>query len=156
MIILPPMLKQDTRARGKRSRDEGEGRSRKSDASHNFDPVKPAQPLGSTSYDIRSRGSPGLAKHQHAVGTAAQPQMSLLNAPLGKVAIPALKQSRRNETASTAFKRGRTAHACDNCRKSKAGCTGELPCLKCRNAGIHCVYGDGKRDKDRKYGLRRP
>ncbi|TVY13346.1 putative transcriptional regulatory protein [Lachnellula arida] len=147
------MLKQDTRARGKRSREEVEGR--KSDASHNFDPVKPAQASGSISYNVRSRGSQELAKHQHAeasstFGSAVQPQMPLPNTPLGKVAIPALKQSRRNESASTAFKRGRTAHACDNCRKSKSGCTGELPCLKCRNAGIHCVYGDGKRDKDRK------
>ncbi|TVY34220.1 putative transcriptional regulatory protein, partial [Lachnellula subtilissima] len=146
---------QDTRARGKRSRDNVEERSGKDETSHNFDPFDSAQPSGSTSFDIQSRDSPELTQHQHAEtsstgGSAVQPQLPLPNAPLGKVAISQLKQSRRNESASTAFKRGRTAHACDNCRKSKSGCTGELPCLKCRNAGFHCVYGDGKRDKDRK------
>ena len=145
LMTLPSMLTQHTRARGKRSRDDVEGRSGKD----------------KTSFDIQSRGSPEPTQHQHAEassngGSAVQPQLPLLNAPLGKVPIPQLKQSRKHESASTAFKRGRTAHACDKCRKSKSGCTGELPCLKCRNAGFHCVYGDGKRDKDRKYGLHIP
>jgi hypothetical protein len=152
------MPKQDTRVRGKRSRDEVEGSSRKSDTTHNFAPVNPSQTSGSSSFGIHSRDSSGL-QHQHgevsgAIRSAEQPQLPLPQVPLGKVAIPALKQPRRTESVSPAFKRGRTAHACDNCRKSKSGCTGELPCLKCRNAGVSCVYGDGKRDKDRKYGVR--
>ncbi|TVY41819.1 putative transcriptional regulatory protein [Lachnellula occidentalis] len=149
------MLKQDTRARGKLSRDNAEGPSSKSKTSQHVDALKVAQPSGSSSFNVRSRDSPDPAKHPYAgasstVGSATQPQLPLLDPPQGKVAIPALKQSRRNESASAAFKRGRTSHACDNCRKSKSGCTGELPCLKCRNAGFQCVYGDGKRDKDRK------
>ncbi|TAQ89513.1 hypothetical protein B7494_g2172 [Chlorociboria aeruginascens] len=70
--------------------------------------------------------------------------------PPGKVAIPALRSSQAAESSQKVNKRGRTSHACDYCRKSKAGCSGEHPCTRCNNAGVLCVYGDGKRDKERK------
>ncbi|CZT11075.1 uncharacterized protein RCO7_10158 [Rhynchosporium graminicola] len=72
------------------------------------------------------------------------------SAPPGKVAIPALKSSSRIHESSKAQKKGRTPHACDYCRKAKAGCTGGNPCARCLNANVACVYGDGKRDKDKK------
>ncbi|KAE8443556.1 hypothetical protein EG329_001718 [Mollisiaceae sp. DMI_Dod_QoI] len=80
-----------------------------------------------------------------------QPQSPtfLAHAPRGKVAIPALKPPQTTES-SQGSKKGRTSHACDFCRKAKAGCTGGQPCMRCKNANVACVYGDGKRDRDRK------
>jgi len=67
--------------------------------------------------------------------------------PPGKVAIPRPSVVAESSKPS---KKGRTSHACDACRKAKAACTGGQPCMRCRNAQVTCVYGDGKRDKDRK------
>lgn len=58
---------------------------------------------------------------------------------------------RRIATTSRISERNRTTHACDLCRKAKAKCTGGQPCQKCNNEGKECIYGDGKRDKERKY-----
>ena len=69
---------------------------------------------------------------------------SSLSAPPGKVAIPALRPSHATESPSKNLKKGRTAHACNHCRETKLGCTGETPCPRCRNAGIDCQYGEKK------------
>ena len=69
--------------------------------------------------------------------------------PPGKVAIPALRTNFAAES-NISFKKGRNPHACEYCRKAKAGCTGGLPCARCRSANLPCEYGDGKRDKERK------
>lgn len=68
----------------------------------------------------------------------------------GKVAIPALRTSQVPE--SKALRKGRTQHACDTCRKAKAGCSGGNPCSRCKTMKSNCVYGDGKREKEKKYG----
>lgn len=65
----------------------------------------------------------------------------------GKVAIPPLPNTGE---LSRRKKKGRISHACDHCRKAKAACTGEQPCARCRGAQVACVYGDGKRDMERK------
>ena len=70
--------------------------------------------------------------------------------PYGKVAIPALRPLQSLESSVRGIKKGRTSHACDACRKAKAGCTGGQPCSRCKNVGMVCVYGDGKREHDRK------
>ncbi|KUJ14533.1 uncharacterized protein LY89DRAFT_752603 [Mollisia scopiformis] len=74
---------------------------------------------------------------------------NVTHAPPGKVAIPALRQPQVADSSQD-HKKGRTSHACDHCRKAKAGCTGGQPCVRCKNANISCVYGDGKRDRERK------
>jgi hypothetical protein len=156
------MPRQEPRSRGKRAREEVEGSpSRPIDSSQTFAPINAPYGSSSVSSDIRYNLSPKSlqppAGALSSIGPVVLPQLSrslTAPAPPGKVAIPALKIPKVPESASTAFKKGRTAHACDNCRKAKSGCTGELPCMKCRNAGVQCVYGDGKRDKDRKYGTR--
>lgn len=68
----------------------------------------------------------------------------------GKVAIPALRTSQTPESRSS--RKGRTQHACDACRKAKAGCSGGNPCSRCKTMKSSCVYGDGKREKEKKYG----
>lgn len=70
--------------------------------------------------------------------------------PASKVAIPALRAGRAAESAKLA-KKGRTSHACDACRKAKAGCSGGQPCTRCRTTRSACVYGDGKRDREKKW-----
>lgn len=101
--------------------------------------------------------NPSLQQNQQTgpstAGTAFSPPQApspgALNPPRGKVAIPALKTSHQPNSPQTS-KKGRTTHACDFCRKAKAGCTGGQPCVRCKNANVDCVYGDGKRDRERK------
>ena len=45
----------------------------------------------------------------------------------------------------------RTAHACERCRALKAKCTGGLRCEKCVLDKAECKYGDGKRERNKKY-----
>ncbi|KAJ5972301.1 uncharacterized protein N7479_002219 [Penicillium vulpinum] len=44
---------------------------------------------------------------------------------------------------------GRVSRACHNCRKQKNKCSGHQPsCLRCQEAGVLCVYVDGKRERN--------
>jgi len=151
------MPRQEQRARGKRAREAlEESPARRSDGIRTFAPINaPYGPISpsSDSYNLSPRSFQPPSGALSSIGSAVLSEQSrsmTAPAPPGKVAIPALKAQNRAESASTAFKKGRTAHACDNCRKAKSGCTGEVPCMKCRSSGVQCVYGDGKRDKDRK------
>jgi hypothetical protein len=148
------MSKQEKRSRGKRPRYEAPA-SRESPQVRGFAPINP-----------QSQSNPTFADHQEQYqqtqGTNFEGQARNSNdaqrrlaittqAPPGKVAIPALKTPQTTDSSKN-FRKGRTPHACDYCRKAKAGCTGEQPCSRCRNAGLDCVYGDGKRMRDRKSG----
>jgi hypothetical protein len=150
------MKRQEARARGKRLRDDAERSSRKDDSAQNFAPIDPPPDSSSVSSNPRPSYLRGSQQYQSMTSNPAgpagesQPPLGFVAAPPGKVAIPALKTSRAINPTPNITKKGRIAHACDNCRKAKSGCTGEMPCLKCKNAGLTCVYGDGKRDKDRK------
>lgn len=44
----------------------------------------------------------------------------------------------------------RTAHACERCRLLKAKCSGGLRCEKCTADKAECIYGDGKRERNKK------
>jgi len=92
-------------------------------------------------------GAPSTASRRDQI------QSPVPYASLRKVAIPALKPPSSAEASAKGGKKERTSHACDNCRKAKAGCTGEQPCQRCQNAHVPCIYGDGKRDKDKKWVL---
>jgi hypothetical protein len=70
--------------------------------------------------------------------------------PPGKMLLPPLPKSRAAHSGSPRTEKNRTSHACDKCRKAKAKCSGGQPCDKCRNEAKECVYGDGKRDKEKK------
>ncbi len=70
--------------------------------------------------------------------------------PPGKLLLPPLPKSRAEYTASSRTEKNRTSHACNNCRKAKAKCSGGQPCEKCRTEDKECIYGDGKRDKEKK------
>lgn len=116
-------------------------------------------PLNHLSPDNYSEGTagqaviPGVSEARPIAARApgVKPEHGIsVRGPAGKVAIPPLRPPQAPESSQKLYKKGRIMHACDFCRKSKAGCSGEQPCSRCKNAGVPCVYGDGKRDKDRK------
>ncbi|KAF8846750.1 hypothetical protein BDZ45DRAFT_755662 [Acephala macrosclerotiorum] len=138
------------RGRGKRPRDE---------TSHE-DPLQGFAPINHSSNSTSSYTNSSLSQSQSfridprsAEAAYPRPQSQSLsnaaNVPVGKVAIPALRPPPTTE-AIQGSKKGRTSHACEYCRKAKAGCTGGQPCMRCKNADVECVYGDGKRDRERK------
>lgn len=146
----------DRRGRGNRTRPEYittrrtpslQAISPTTPSSQSFSPYSrlgPAHPLQGSSFQgsaINTGMQPDQYRESLRMATAAPP---------GKVAIPPLKTSQAGETSPKDRKKGRTTHACETCRKAKAGCTGGQPCLRCRNTQVPCVYGDGKRDKERK------
>jgi Fungal Zn(2)-Cys(6) binuclear cluster domain len=146
------MSKQEKRSRGKRPRYEDRP-SREAPQVHGFAPINYQSQLSPTFTD-----SPEQSQQPPRAAFLDQPQSSqrahlplavTTQAPPGKVAIPALRTPQTADSSKN-FKKGRTPHACDYCRKAKAGCTGEQPCSRCRSAGVDCVYGDGKRVRDRK------
>jgi len=141
------------RGRAKRPRTEGPPRDvpqsqgfRSSTQPSNVSPTQFFETVLSTSPPVRSLSAIASAPGQ----PSEQPQSPASRAPPGKVAIPALRPPQSSEPSGKGSRKGRTSHACNHCRKAKAGCTGEQPCQRCRNANIPCVYGDGKRVKDRK------
>ncbi|KAE9370837.1 hypothetical protein N431DRAFT_510204 [Stipitochalara longipes BDJ] len=146
------MSRQEKRSRGKRPRYEAIS-SREAPQGQGFAPIN-YQSQSSPTFAGRSE-QPQQPQEPAFHGQAqnpSQPQQQLTiatQAPPGKVAIPALKTPQTADSSKN-FRKGRTAHACDYCRKAKAGCTGEQPCSRCRSAGVDCVYGDGKRVRDRK------
>jgi hypothetical protein len=148
------MSRQEKRSRGKRPRHEA-GSSREPPLVQGFSPVNYPPPSSPTfaRHPEPSQSSQRAAFHGQeqdaAHGQRQQGSNIATQVPPGKVAIPALRTPRIADS-SKGFKKGRTPHACDHCRKAKAGCTGEQPCTRCRNAQVECVYGDGKRVKDRK------
>jgi hypothetical protein len=106
-------------------------------------------PINQPATDVSSLSRRGQGRRNTNVVTSDAKAPAAPQPPPGKVAIPALKQARSLES-SRYFKKGRTPHACDYCRKAKAGCSGGQPCVRCKSAQVACIYGDGKRDKERK------
>lgn len=45
----------------------------------------------------------------------------------------------------------RTGHACERCRARRTKCSGEIRCAKCVKDDAVCVYGDRKRELNKKY-----
>jgi hypothetical protein len=150
------MSKQGHRGRGKRTRDGGS-------ASHEPAPIQSSAPINyppssGPNFPPAVFNRPVQPPPLHATPTRSAagsgPQLEPLRVatqpPPGKVAIPALKTPQTIESSSKSSKKGRTTHACDHCRKAKAGCTGGQPCQRCRTSRVPCVYGDGKRERERK------
>lgn len=88
--------------------------------------------------------------------TPVHPSSSTLQPRPPKVPIPRLHQE--SDAASVASltqqgsERSRVGHACEPCRSRKTKCSGERPtCGHCREHALLCVYGDGKRDRAKKY-----
>jgi len=146
--FMPPRQEKRGRGRGKRPRDEEELSSKSAQlagfSAINSPPITSASQAGFSQQSSIAQGS-----SSHIAPRSGHPSQQLRQAPPGKVAIPALRNPRIIES-SKALKKGRNPHACDYCRKAKAGCTGGNPCTRCLNANVPCVYGDGKRDKDKK------
>jgi hypothetical protein len=149
---MPPKNERRGRGRGKRPRE--------SSREEGF-----PQRFATTNYVPQP--SPSLSRPPPPSSSGTEPRSSIATSdiqsvqpinvitphpPPGKVAIPALRSPQYTEPSAKGSKKGRTSHACDYCRKAKAGCTGEQPCARCMNAHVACVYGDGKRENDRKYG----
>ena len=153
------MSKQEKRGRGRVKRPRNEGTpSHGAVPGQGFSPINYPSQSSPTYPDTRfGRSSQqSLLESNTISGTDSSTQSQeplgiTTHAPPGKVAIPALKTPLTADS-SKSFKKGRTPHACDYCRKAKAGCTGEQPCSRCRSVGVQCVYGDGKRDKEKKSG----
>lgn len=79
-----------------------------------------------------------------------QQDLGLYFARPGKMLLPPLPRAQGAYSSSSKSEKFRTSHACNTCRKAKAKCSGGMPCDKCRNEDKECVYGEGKRDKERK------
>jgi len=112
---------------------------------HESRPVDPAQ----SSYYSHTKRDPESEPLQ-TQGLWAQQEPTPAMPPPGKLLLPPLPKSRAEYTASSKTEKNRTTHACDKCRKAKAKCSGGQPCEKCRTEDKECIYGDGKRDKERK------
>jgi hypothetical protein len=67
-----------------------------------------------------------------------------------RVILPPHRPFRISSNQSKIATPSQTFHACDFCRKAKAKCSGDQPCVRCLSFGKQCVYGDGKRDKEKK------
>lgn len=108
--------------------------------------------LSSTQQSTSSFGDIYQPSLQRSGGRPSHPPSQTMSSTSqsasGKVAIPALRANKAESSKSS--KKGRTSHACDACRKAKAGCSGGQPCARCRTTRSQCVYGDGKRDRERK------
>jgi len=155
---MPPGSERRGRGRGKRPRNSSreEKPIQEGYPAVNYSTqssVPPGPGFNRTSPPARS--GPSWTTSDHTVSTSdthyGQPvNVITSHPPPGKVAIPALRSAQTFESSARGNKKGRTTHACDACRKAKAGCTGEQPCARCKGAGVSCVYGDGKREHDRK------
>lgn len=110
--------------------------------------LPPADPAQSSHYS-QSKIDPEIEQPQ-AQSLWAQQELTPGLPPPGKMLLPPLPKSRAEYAASSRTEKNRTSHACDKCRKAKAKCSGGQPCEKCRTEGKECIYGDGKRDKERK------
>ncbi|KIW28114.1 hypothetical protein, variant [Cladophialophora immunda] len=58
---------------------------------------------------------------------------------------PKQRPSRKTNVAKV-----RTSHACDRCRLMRTKCSGGDRCSKCLKDGAACVYGDRKRERNKK------
>lgn len=47
----------------------------------------------------------------------------------------------------------RISHACDRCRMMRTKCSGGEQCSKCIKDNANCVYGDRKRERNKKYNI---
>jgi hypothetical protein len=56
----------------------------------------------------------------------------------------------RASHASSSSDRARAKHACNNCRKHKAKCSGRQPCQRCKDTGARCIYGIRNREESDK------
>jgi hypothetical protein len=156
-LSMPPRNEKRGRGRGKRPRESSreEGTTQGLASVNCASQSNTIQPGTSFSHSL-SQSSPGSISR--TVNTSSTPDVHSAqpinvitsHPPPGKVAIPALRPPPNFESSSKGSKKGRTSHACDYCRKAKAGCSGEQPCNRCSNARVACVYGDGKREHDRK------
>lgn len=66
---------------------------------------------------------------------------------LGKMILPRLNGAFYEASALPK----RTPHACERCRALKAKCTGGIRCEKCVFDKAECRYGDGKRERNKRY-----
>ena len=155
---MPPKSEKRGQGRGKRPRESSraEGTIQSGFETANYAPQSNvAQPRMSFNQPPPSSSSgtgpvSGRTTSASEVQYAQPVNVITSHPPPGKVAIPALRPPQKIESSGKANKKGRTSHACDYCRKAKAGCTGGQPCARCRSTNVPCVYGDGKREHDRK------
>ncbi|KAL4874107.1 hypothetical protein BDV12DRAFT_181955 [Aspergillus spectabilis] len=100
--------------------------------------VAPAFPQPS----LQDSASSEQTSHQPDLSTNASSVVSAENSLNSKVAIP------RSANSSAAPNRGRVSRACEHCRDQKVKCSGQRPaCQRCQESGVHCSYGDRKREK---------
>lgn len=155
---MPPKKDKTGRGRGKRpqesSRKEGSPQDPFSAVNYvaqfkaaqpgmSFSHPPPPPPLGTGLVDGKTPSFSEFQTRQPISTFASHP-------PAGKVAIPSLRPPQNSDSPVRGNRKGRTSHACDHCKKAKAACSGGQPCARCQNASVACVYGDGKREYDRK------
>jgi len=55
-----------------------------------------------------------------------------------------------SSTPTRAPAKHRASHACDRCRLLRTKCSGDDPCHKCRKDEAICLFGDRKRERNKK------
>jgi hypothetical protein len=110
-------------------------------------PSPPIEPAQSSHYSQPKLEQESEPRQPQSLWTQQEPNPGL---PPGKMLLPPLPKSRAEYAAFSRTEKNRTSHACNKCRKAKAKCSGGQPCEKCRTEDKECIYGDGKRDKERK------
>lgn len=98
--------------------------------------------------------SPSQVYASHAF-TPPAPMRSPSTSTAGKVPIPRMRSEAEAGSVAAGSREGgdkhRISHACEPCRSRKTKCSGERPaCGHCREHGLVCAYGDGKRDRAKK------
>ena len=105
----------------------------------------PASPIPATAVSIA--GEPRFRvsdDHQHQHQHPSYISRAGGGAP--KVAIP--RASNLSEQSNV---NRRVSHACESCREQKTKCSGDRPiCQRCQDLGLTCLYGDRKRDREKK------
>lgn len=85
-------------------------------------------------------GRPGSARPVVAKGEPPPPRRT-----------PQGHHSRESSSGSKV----RTTHACDRCRIMRTKCSGGERCTKCIKDNATCLYGDRKRERNKKYAVPR-
>jgi hypothetical protein len=114
----------------------------------NMEPTSPAEALGS-SYAFNQPQQPQQPISSRKSSYVLSPsEAGSKMPPSGKLLLPRLQ--RRDSVVSGKVEKQRTAHACERCRKTKAKCSGGQPCEKCKAEDRECIYGHGKREKEKR------
>jgi len=102
--------------------------------------------LAMVSYFDTSTDSPPRSQDSEFVASTPPSLRTLATTPASSL------PSRLSSNPSTRLpSKNRIPHACNRCRLLRTRCSGVTPCDKCAKDDAVCVFGDRKREKDKKF-----